>query len=83
MVELGEGRRELQFAGQCQCVSQYTIHRVSAAEREFPLSVQSRSSTDLGGSGLSPHVHFLTRRKFESVVRERERGEKHRRRART
>ena len=65
-----------------QCVSHYTI-RVSAAEREFPLSVQSRSSTDLGGSGLSPHVHFLTRRKFESVVRERERGEKHRRRART
>ena len=52
-----------------QCVSHYTI-RVSAAEREFPLSVQSRSSTDLGGSGLSPHVHFLTRRKFESVVRE-------------
>lgn len=54
-----------------QCVSHYTI-RVSAAEREFPLSVQSRSSTDLGGSGSgpSPHLHFLTRRKFESVVRE-------------
>ena len=64
-----------------QCVSHYTI-RVSAAEREFPLSVQSRSSTDLGGSGSgpSPHLHFLTRRKFEFRGEE---GEKHMRRTRT